>query len=1059
MRKIFLILSIFALTSYGERLLSVWGGGEKGWMGWEAKGSFAETTYLRPANPFPSIPHFESSETGTALLRSPIFTVQGDILRFWVNGWDGRSGEKGKNFFYLRSAEDGKILRTAIPPLSDEFQPLCWFIGSLKGKRVYFEAVDNNKDAGFAWLGVALVEEVKKDIPQDKSNFYAVPLHFGLGTFRILNYDGAHRPTPPYLSSLGGGEQGTGAIRSPTFTIKTQKIRLLVNGWDGQQGGRGENCFQLVDAETKEILRSSPPPLSDFPKWIEWDTANLQERKVYIRIIDGDPEPAFAWLGLWEVDAGKEFQIRFSENPSLSGWSAEGEQPLYTERLVLFLSSSYPQFSENSSIRLLLNVKAKHLFLLGMTNSLDQGCPIWGDPNDRASRFFIGDELGKIKIKYVDGKEEIYPLVLGESLWWGKIFHDFPEPFSSNPKAKKVLQDTLRLFPQAPIADGRYLAVINPRPIAIYSFELVDSKDKKGAPTLYGLTIETYPGERFASGIPLPADKPSKELLNFIKDKALLSGKFSFKRVENLAKALYICEDALPSHLPLSIPPAYKGPLVRFEGNIYADILSNAFYHNVLDILNKIDEEGMYHTSTKNAPSWGGYQGFGTFRKNVGTYYQHSWSRDLGRSLQELVSLGYLCQAENVADYCFRMALLWKDKGFPPHWCRIINIPTPGEGNFENDGHGLISLFIYKLWQRLPNNKEWLSRHWQDVQFAGDWIIWQFENADKSGATDVLLTDSECAAGVGRSVFADYVCMEALQALAEMAESVGKMEKAREWRERAGKMRKAIERNYIVVEPKYGKVWTLSSSGWPNHSTVLGPLILHADRRGFLPLKDDPDWAQFNLAAYHRLIDSYKPFGFYGVAMGYGQGFITQSALLLDKMKDATKMLEWMAREIYDPKYEPYITPEGCEVSDNGRYWHRTGDLGNGVQEAEIVKTLRIVIGIDNPKPGNLRLIPRIPYGWNRMEIKDYPVWLEGGVKTGLEYRLVREGKGMEMEIKADKQLPSIEIRIGPFSEKPSQGEGNADGKRLRGKLEKSGDSWWIWFKSPSARKIEIWAN
>ncbi|MGB9608746.1 MAG: hypothetical protein ACPL7E_09430, partial [bacterium] len=291
------------------------------------------------------------------------------------------------------------------------------------------------------------------------------------------------------------------------------------------------------------------------------------------------------------------------------------------------------------------------------------------------------------------------------------------------------------------------------------------------------------------------------------------------------------------------------------------------------------------------------------------------------------------------------------------------------------------------------------------------------------------------------------------------AESVGKMEKAREWRERAGKMRKAIERNYIVVEPKYGKVWTLSSSGWPNHSTVLGPLILHADRRGFLPLKDDPDWAQFNLAAYHRLIDSYKPFGFYGVAMGYGQGFITQSALLLDKMKDATKMLEWMAREIYDPKYEPYITPEGCEVSDNGRYWHRTGDLGNGVQEAEIVKTLRIVIGIDNPKPGNLRLIPRIPYGWNRMEIKDYPVWLEGGVKTGLEYRLVREGKGMKMEIKADKQLPSIEIRIGPFSEKPSQGEGNADGKRLRGKLEKSGDSWWIWFKSPSARKIEIWAN
>ncbi len=1056
----FLLSCLFLLPAQGEQSVAVWGGGNKGWEGWSLLGSWEKTLNSRPSNPFPEVPHLESRETDIGILRSPVFPVQGDVLRFWVNGWDGRSGEKGKNFFFLRSARDGRILRRATPPLSDQFALCSWIIGDLKGEEVYFEAVDNNRESGFAWLGVALVEEIKKEIPADKSGYFAIPLSFGLGTFKILTYDGAHRPTPPHLSSLGGGEQGTGVIRSPTFPITSPKIRLLVNGWDGQTGGRGENCFQLVEAETKEVLFSSSPPQSDFPIWIEWDVSHLQGSEVYIRIVDGNSELAFAWLGLWEVDAGKDFHIRFSENPSLAGWSTEREEQIYVEHPVPFLASPVAQFSENSSVRLILKARAKHIFLLGMTNSIDQGCPVWGDPNDWASRFFIGDELGTIKLKYVDGKEEVYPLVLGESLWWGKLFHNAPEPFASDPKAKKILEDTLHLYPPSPTPEGRYVAVINPRPIPIYSFELEDSPKKRGAPSLFALTIEAYPGHKPAGGIPLPADKIPPNFLNFVQRKPLIAGKFEFKRVEKLVQTLYVSEKNLPTRLPLDIPPNYRGPYVRFEGNIYADILTNAFYHNVQDILNKIDEEGMYHTSTKDAPSWGGYQGFGTFKKNVGTYYAHSWSRDLGRSLQEILSLGYLFPAERVADYCFKKALLWKDLGFPPHWCRVINIPSPNEGNFENDGHGLISLFIYKLWQRLPKGKEWLERQWQDVEYAGDWIIWQFQNPDKSGATDVLLTDSECAGGVGRSVYADYICMEALYALAEMAESIGKSEKAMIWKERAKKMREAIEKNYLVVEPKYGRVWTLAHSGWPHRSTVLGPLILYVDRQGFLPAEDDPDWIPYNLSAYQRLRDSYKPFGFYGVAMGYGQGFVTQSALLLDRMEDATIMLEWMAKAIYDPKCQPYITPEGCEVSPEGAFWHRTGDLGNGVQEAEIVKTLRIVIGVDNPRPGKLRVLPRVPYGWNRTEIRDYPVWLEDGRRANLRYTLIRDKGEMRMELASDRVLPSLELRLGPFKNKPKSGEGKANGKTIKGKVEQSGDCWWVRFSIPEGKKeLEVWAK
>ena len=43
----------------------------------------------------------------------------------------------------------------------------------------------------------------------------------------------------------------------------------------------------------------------------------------------------------------------------------------------------------------------------------------------------------------------------------------------------------------------------------------------------------------------------------------------------------------------------------------------------------------------------------------------------------------------------------------------------------------------------------------------------------------------------------------------------------------------------------------------------------------------------------------------------------------------------------------PYIVPEGVQIDPTGRFRYRTGDLGNGVQEAEIIKALRMVIGVD----------------------------------------------------------------------------------------------------------------
>jgi hypothetical protein len=71
--------------------------------------------------------------------------------------------------------------------------------------------------------------------------------------------------------------------------------------------------------------------------------------------------------------------------------------------------------------------------------------------------------------------------------------------------------------------------------------------------------------------------------------------------------------------------------------------------------------------------------------------------------------------------------------------------------------------------------------------------------------------------------------MTALEALAQMADSIGETQSAVLWRDRAEKMRKAIPARYLINNPKHGRVWTLDDAGWPNKSTVLGPLIFVAD--------------------------------------------------------------------------------------------------------------------------------------------------------------------------------------------------------------------------------------
>ncbi|HTV43113.1 MAG TPA: hypothetical protein VMF08_21290 [Candidatus Sulfotelmatobacter sp.] len=715
-------------------------------------------------------------------------------------------------------------------------------------------------------------------------------------------------------------------------------------------------------------------------------------------------------------------------------------------------------FQGQSPARLKIGGVARRIYFLGMTESAKIGG--WSDPTNYSVRYFIGDELGRIQLNYADGTQQVFPLILGQSVWLGGPFNRCPEPLSKGARQPEALAAALRLCPPAPIHDADYVAVITPRPVPLQSIIVETSPAKKGTPVIAGITLEPDGTNEIAGTIPLTGGTISPAFAKFAATKPLRSlgeqENQTRRELKNLERSFYSSDESFKGHTAPQVPQGYAGPEVSFKGSLAAETLANAFSYNVQDMLDKIDEDGMYHTSTRDAVWW---RDDGLGSTNTGKYYDQCWSRDMGRSLEELSELGYTNAALRSADYSLRMARLWENPSLkvggeilPPHWGRVVNKPDKHIA-FENDGHGLIIMFLYRLWERLPNRDEWLRDRWPDIKASGDWILWQFNHPKISGAIDGSLhTTGESASGSGHSVYPDVICMHALRALAQMAESISETDSAEQWQQCADKMQAAITSHYIVSDPKYGRIWTLEHAGWPFKSTVLGPLVFLADYDGFAPEQEKDNWRPVNEAAYQRLVDSYQPFGFYGLTMGYGQGFVTQSALLLDRMHDATRMVDWAAKEIYDPRFGSFIVSEGVQLDPTGRFWYRFGDLGNGVQEAEIVKMLRLVIGVDDTHPDRLQFYPRMPYDWNEITVRKYPVLVENArsMETSfLNYQLKRVGEGMELKISADQALNSVAMRLGPFEKQPELSNIRVNGHiPTDASIERSGDSWWVRFTS-----------
>jgi hypothetical protein len=387
-----------------------------------------------------------------------------------------------------------------------------------------------------------------------------------------------------------------------------------------------------------------------------------------------------------------------------------------------------------------------------------------------------------------------------------------------------------------------------------------------------------------------------------------------------------------------------------------------------------------------------------------------------------------------------------------------------GFGNLENDGHGLIMLFQYRTWLHGSRRPEYVLGNWSAIREAAEYVCWLFDNPDVSRAhDDVLFSDSE-GGGLRASIYCDMPCWLGLTAYAEMAEATGKEEEAARWRQYAARLQRGIARYYLTHDAEYGDIWDPNKAAvWPFGHSVLAPVLIWPDYYGLDLSSMPPDWLARSRRTLELQLTRCRPDHASGVAMGYGQCFITQAALLLDEMGHASRCVDRLAQFTYCSRHKPYIVPEGCEIDPSGTWWRRTGDLGNAVQEGEAVKCVRVMLGIDDSSAACTVFAPRLPFGWREARAEGYPVMTADGdrvAKRSVTFRLWRDPDRDRLDMRADGPLASVRLRLGPYPAATRKVMVAVNGRREDLTTFRSGDSAWAWVEGLRAvRQLTIFAE
>jgi hypothetical protein len=681
--------------------------------------------------------------------------------------------------------------------------------------------------------------------------------------------------------------------------------------------------------------------------------------------------------------------------------------------------------------RIAVNDNCAVLFFLGMVTERPE-CSEWWGQSERyhyhGKRLFIGDRLARINIIYADDTMETIPVIFGVNVWAYELFSPlkenekglnnyggpYQEPFASEPAAMNLLENSLVLLENDAEKSAKYIFSIKVKDKTIREAVIIKEPYKEAGIAVSAVTS-------LKCGYRIKADWKVVEPDFFLKHEY-------HPAMDQLARRLYQFRDEIPQKIePVTIQGDH-GLKVKFSGNPAAEIYSNVYMVNLDDMANnKVDENGKSHTSSKGTAYFGSYIGMGTYHLQD-AYYSSMWSRDVGRTMIEITRTGIHDRMRLAAQVHHSYLYDGCIKYHQPHWKRIANGMEIGDDNTkkflagkENDGHASLMLFIYNLYACGVVDSAWLKQNSEHIHAAADWFFWQIENPSESNFDKVLYSESEASTQQygGYDLYSNTIAFYALQGYAILAKAADDKGMAEKCLSAAILLRKGILERFTTNHPRYGKIFTDTIDDcWTWEYKRFAPLFAMTDIFSYDASSHDAEWYHIAMNTYCAQKEDYFSHAA-GRQMGYGQGYLTETAILLDEFEDMAGCMEMAAYFCYHHTDLNYIVPEGVIMHPSGAFWFRNSDLGNAVQQGEIVKCGRLLIGLDdNLRVEGLHIIPRLPNGWTKLEVSGYGVsGITGSGRASASVSLIYEKlqNGWRLFFKADKAIRIGTVRIGPF--------------------------------------------
>jgi len=432
-------------------------------------------------------------------------------------------------------------------------------------------------------------------------------------------------------------------------------------------------------------------------------------------------------------------------------------------------------------------------------------------------------------------------------------------------------------------------------------------------------------------------------------------------------------------------------------------------------------------------------------------WWETMWTRDAGTFLRELVHFGYLRHA-CLSAACLMEMVEHNDEGYLSY-PRYFKYHQHAWGA-ELDGTGAIVIALVLLWEHLAGDHPLRARLYEFLHAADSPVRYM---AHRVAAGPLIAGSGEF--GGGCFIEGDYcnvvqngLARLALLAAARFEDQAGQADDAQVYRQAADKLATNMLRH--LVGPDGAWLWCVVPRTLQPDAAVLN----HEINRGFGGINGvfcmqadvlGPDAARWgwpdgqeacrktfekllNTPLRRRLLDQHgiwTQFDVYAKGLAtspsYGHAYAIQTMLLMDRLDLAAKALNWLAEQTYRPlegyhldRDSPYHFYEAMfapEAAGQLKLKQGAGAL-NLVNVAEPLKAARLILGIDDSSPAELRIVPHLPDGWEVAQALNWPVQTTGQEGDGLArigLTLRRRDGGLEMELtcRGGGPLPAVAVR------------------------------------------------